>query len=148
MVVDASTGKPIEGASVAIKWSGTHFVEAFIPYASGSYTIEEAKATTDKNGYFKVPKYFLKEFYLGVYKKGYVCWSSNYIFPKSGKGKKRYLFTVHNGMTVKLEPFTKEYPRFDHASFVEAVSGNSGGLEGAGEEIIYYYETKKGRRNE
>lgn len=47
-VVEASTGKPIEGASVAVSWTGTHLIEMFIPYASGSYTIEEAEATTDK----------------------------------------------------------------------------------------------------
>lgn len=154
-VVEASTGRPIEGASVAITWYGTHFIEMFIPYASGSYRIEEARATTDKEGYFEIPKYFLKRFYMGVYKKGYVCWSSDSVFfkgldikEKRDQIKKRIWFRVHSGMTIKLENFTEEYPRFRHASFIDAVSGATGGLEGTGEEIKYYYEVIKGMRNE
>ena len=139
-VVDATTGKPVEGASIAIHWSGTHIAAMFVPYASGTYLIENAKATSDKDGYFEIPKYFLKSFYMGVYKKGHVCWSSNRIFLKGGKRTKRIWFWVRPGMTIKLEPMTSEYPRFEHASFVIAVSSASGGLEGTGEEIKYFKE--------
>ena len=139
-VVEANTGKPIEGVSIAIRWTGHHF-SAF--YSSGSYEIEKARTTSDKEGYFKIPKYFLKSSYMGVYKKGYVCWNNEDIFLKDGLVIKRKGFRVKNGMTIQLEPMTSRYPRFEHASFIEAVSGSTGGLEGAGGEIEYYYKKYK-----
>lgn len=145
-VVDASTGKPIEGASVAIHWAGTHLSALIVTYASGTYLIEDASAKSDKDGYFEIPKYFLKSFEMGVYKKGYVCWSNDYIFLKGGRGEIRKGFRVKNGMTIKLEPFTEEYPRFEHAGFIDAVASATRGLEGAGEEMDYFYEMKRKKK--
>ena len=144
-VVDATTGKPIEGASVAISWTGHHFPSF---YSSGSYVIENAKTTSNQDGYFEIPKYFFKSSYMGVYEKGHVCWSSNRIFLKGGKGKRRRGFWVKNGMTIQLEPMTSDYPRFKHASFIIAVSSASGGLEGTGEERKFFYDIYWNRKNE
>lgn len=143
-VVEANSGKPIEGASIAIRWTGNRFLSF---YSSGSYLIEEAKAISGKEGYFEIPKYFLRNFSMGVYKKGYVCWSNDFIFLKGGKGKKRHWFRVKDGMKIKLEKMTSEYPRFKHAGFVNAVASATRGLEGAGEEMEYYYDTKRKRKN-
>ncbi len=140
-VVDAKTNKPIEGASIAIHWIGRKIGP---PYASGEYTLKIAKDISDGQGYFKVPRYFFKSFDMGVYKKGYVCWSSRAIFLKGigikdrDQFKDRIGFKVRSGMVVKLEPFTDEYPRIRHASFVVSISSVSGGLTGIGEEVKFY----------
>jgi len=140
-VVDAETNKPIEGASIAIRWLG-HKIGP--PYASGTYTLKKAKDISDAEGYFKVRKYFLKSFYMGVYKKEYVCWSSRDIFLKGigikdrDQYKDRIGFKVRSGMMVKLEPFTDQYPRPRHSSFVVNISRVSGGLNGVGDEYKLY----------
>lgn len=145
-VVDAVTGKPIEGASIAVHWLGQKIGP--VPLASGAYTIEKAKDISDKYGFFRIPRYFIKSFYMGVYKKGYVCWNNREIFLQTGKKikdqfgirtydvKDRIGFKVRDGMVIKLEPFTAtdRYIRVRHASFVTATSGASGGLTGIGEE--------------
>ncbi|MCI5209772.1 MAG: hypothetical protein D3910_13485 [Candidatus Electrothrix sp. ATG2] len=140
-VVDAATGEPIEGASIAIRWIG-HKIGP--PYASGEYIAEEANAVSGDDGYFTVPKHYLKSCEMGVYKKGYVCWSNTSIFQK-GLGDMgidrivdRVGFRIADGMVVELEPFTEEYPRPRHASFVRNISRSSGGLDGIGEEIQLY----------
>ena len=152
-VVDATTGEPIEGASVAIRWTGTRISAYIAPYASGSYTIKRAKDVSDKDGYFTIPKYLHKSFYMGVYKQGYVCWDENHIFlqgaPKDEKDeygvgiynvKDKPVFHVKNGMIIELEPFTVTDMeiRARHASFVLSVSRNAGDLEGIEKEVQFY----------
>jgi len=75
-VVDAETGKPIEGAAVGIKWYEYKFGA---PYASGYHKIESAEDLSDADGFFQLPKYTLKNHYMGVYKTGYVCWNNEKI---------------------------------------------------------------------
>lgn len=146
-VVDAITGKPIEGASIAVHWLGQKIGP--VPLASGAYTIEKAKDISDKDGFFKVPRYFFKSLYMAIYKKGYVCWDNRHIFLqgagievkdqfgiKTHHGKPRIGFKVRDGMVIKLEPFTAtdRYIRVRHASFVLTSSRVSGGLTGIGDE--------------
>jgi len=162
-VVDAVTGKPIEGASIAVRWSGKKIGAVFAPYASGSYTVGKAKDISDKDGFFRIPRYFFKSLYMGIYKKGYVCWNNRDIFLQTGikvkdqfgtktdYGKPRIgFFKVRNGMVIKLEPFTAtdRYIRFRHASFVTATSGVSGGLTGIGEEWKIVLEDIQKRKEE
>jgi hypothetical protein len=150
-VVEADTGNPVAGASIAIQWTGTKLEAMIAPYASGTYGIEQAESTSDEDGYFEIPKYFLKSFNMGVYKKGYICWSSDSIFRKGldidkyDRIKKRSWFRVKNGMIIKLERFSKDYPPLQHASYVYNISLNSGGLRGIGDEIklhINRFQTK------
>lgn len=122
-VVDAENGNPIKGAAIVICWVGHKF---FSPYTSGAYTIETAEDLSDENGIFQIPKYALKTYDMGVYKKGYVCWDSEDIFLKDTLNghyfKKRKGFNIENGMVIKLELFTEEYSREQHAHFTNAVS--------------------------
>ncbi|MEW6078294.1 MAG: hypothetical protein AB1724_10810 [Thermodesulfobacteriota bacterium] len=150
-VVDATTGDPIEGASIAISWTGTKIGALFAPYADGTYILEEAKDTSNKDGYFSIPKYFLKSFSMGVYKKGYVCWDAKNVFLQgepikitdqygtrtSDDVKERTGFKVRNGMVIELEPFTATARErlLRHAQFTDSLSGEVGGLDGIGEEI-------------
>jgi hypothetical protein len=48
-VVDAETGKPVEGAVVAVKWYKYKFGP---PLASGYEKIETAEDLSDGNGFF------------------------------------------------------------------------------------------------
>lgn len=149
-VVDEITGKPIEGASIAIHWTGKKIDAVFAPYADGTYTVKIAKDISDEDGYFRIPYYPLKNFDMGVYKKGYVCWDSRYIFlqgePIKIKDqfgirtydvKNRTGFKVRDGMVIELEPFTATKLKVSarHASFVVNTSRDSGGLNGIGEEV-------------
>lgn len=123
-VVDADNGKPIKGAAIVVRWIGHKFGP---PYSSGDYTLEVAEDLSDENGEFQIPKYISKDHYMGVYKKGYVCWDSQDILLKSkAKGrhyKKRKGFKIANGMKINLEVFTDEYSRNQHAHFTDNVAG-------------------------
>ncbi len=147
-VVDAATNQAIEGASIAIRWAGQDPEAYLAPYASGNYLLEKVKTKSDKDGYFTIPKYPLAHPpSMGVYKKGYVCWSNRSIFQKGkrgllekGRAKKRLGFKIKNDMVIKLIPFSDEFDKPTHAAYVDSVSFHSGGLEGIEEEITIYYK--------
>jgi hypothetical protein len=115
-VVDADTGKPIEGAAVAIDWWEPLFGP---PGLSATRDLEIAESVSDAQGYFRVPKYSLfglgKQYRMAVYKQGYVLWSSEKIFPSY---EKRRNFSLENGMMIPLEQFRKDYSKDGHAIFV------------------------------
>jgi len=119
-VVDAETEKPIEKAAVHISWwkSGSG-----PPGLAGDVQVEVAEDLTDAEGLFEVPKYstLLKWYDMAVYKKGYVCWSSEKIFPTWEEKKN---FKLRDGMMIKLERFKEEYSREDHARFTVFMSIN------------------------
>ncbi len=75
-----------------------------------------AEDLTDTNGEFSIPKYWtwFKHYQMAVYKKGYVCWHSNKIFPSF---EERRDFKLKNGMIVKLERFKEEYSKEKHALY-------------------------------
>jgi len=120
-VVDAENGNPIKGAAIVVNWIGHKFGP---PYASGAYSIEVAEDLSDENGTFRIPKYISRHHYMGVYKKGYVCWDSKNIILKgiTDDYKKRKGFNIKNGMVIKLEPFTEEYSHDKHAHFTHGVA--------------------------
>ncbi len=115
-VVDAETGATVAGAVVAIDWWEAAFGPPGFP---ASKDLEVAEAVTDAQGHFRVPKYSLfglgREFNMVAYKKGYVCWSSNKIFPSY---EKREDFDLESGMKIRLEPFKSYYSQEEHAMFV------------------------------
>jgi hypothetical protein len=59
---------------------------------------------------------------MGIYKKGYVCWSSDTFFNPQGKDEDEMFVRrrekVRNGMAVTLKPKTREFPTYKHAAFV------------------------------
>jgi len=111
-VVDAQTSVPISGAAVFIYWSES----SWPPGLGGSKKVEVAEDLTSVEGFFQVPKYSMtsKNYRMAVYKKGYVCWSNEDIFPTL---EKRTDFKLKNRMVIKLERFKEEYSRLRHASF-------------------------------
>lgn len=123
-VVDAETGEPIENAAFYINW----WKVTGIPGLTSSHDVETDEGYTDAEGYFKIPKYstYFKECRMAVYKKGYVCWRSDKIFPT---WEDRKDFKLKNKMIIKLEKFKEEYSKKDHARFTnsaETAAGPSG----------------------
>jgi len=118
MVIDADTGKPIEGAIVMVGWSRTVNVIGF----ATTKTVKLAEVVSDKNGSVTVPgiiSYAVDPPYITVYKKGYVAWSNEYIFPS---WEKRRDFKWKNGYVFRLEKFKSEYPHEMHTSFIHTAT--------------------------
>lgn len=120
-VVDAEAGEPIKKAAVHIYWG----VTKGIPGLSYGKQVEVGEDLTDNQGRFKIPKYstLLKHYYMAVYKKGYVCWSSRKIFPTY---EERKSFKLKNGIVIKLERFKEEYSKEKHANFTISSEVGSG----------------------
>ena len=121
-VVDLETRKPIERAAVFIEWMQSKGM----PGLSYSSKIESFETLSDSEGSFEVPVYSIRAngFKLIVYKKGYVCWSSERVFPSLEKTTD---FLLKDGMLIKLEPFKAEYSPQEHAVFVMQSSVGSKG---------------------
>jgi hypothetical protein len=147
-VVDADTGQPIENAAILIDWSRI----PMIPGLVSSIDVEHAETVSDAKGYFTVPNHhgFIYEYYLTIYRKGYVCWSNRAIFPRGiRKG-----FKLKDGVIIRLEPFKSEYSRLDHAHFT---LGNSVGSKYPGlfneavkeeEQIETEYDQQRAREDD
>jgi hypothetical protein len=113
-VVDADTNAPIEGAVVMVEWTKTHGIG---DHWTESYKV--AETVTDKEGKFTLPgcyRAFVNEPDVTIYKKGYVAWSSRWIFPDR---RKRTDF-MWGDSVLKLEVFKKEYSYLDHTDFIRA----------------------------
>ena len=123
-VVDAETGEPIEGAVVLVQWSKT---TGFGFKATSNYKVVEV--VSDENGELTIPgvfKFGVDRPWLIVYKKGYVAWRHNYIFPNY---EKRTDFRWGDDYVFRLERFREEYSRRDHVYFLDASnSSNTTGL--------------------
>ena len=119
IVVDAETGQPIEGAVILVEWTK---VEGIIGMThTESYKVVEV--VTDKEGKASiegVSSYFVSMPRVTVYKKGYVAWNNEFIFPD---WKKRTDFKWENNYIFKLEKFKPEYSYDKHISFIRASMG-------------------------
>ena len=119
-VIDAQTGEPVEGAVVAIKWIRYKIGPPGYPTPKERYGTTEN--VTDTQGSYTIPYYPIGTHFMGVYKSGYVCWSSDTIFNPDGKNEDEMFVRrweeVDSGMVVKLEPKTADFPKLKHASFV------------------------------
>jgi hypothetical protein len=119
-VIDAQTEQPVEGAVVAIHWLRYKLGPPGLPTPKEYYGTTER--LTDAQGGFTIPKYTFGTPFMGVYKKGYVCWSSEILFNQQGKTEDEMyvhrLVKVKNGMVVKLEPKDESFPTVEHAYFV------------------------------
>ncbi|RLC98243.1 MAG: hypothetical protein DRI46_11675, partial [Chloroflexi bacterium] len=113
-VVDAETDEPIEGAVVLVQWTKT---TGFGFKATSIYKLVEL--VSDKNGELTIPGVFklgASKPMLVVYKKGYVAWRNEYIFPSY---ERRTNFHWRDGYVFRLEHFKAEYSHKDHVSFLD-----------------------------
>ncbi len=126
-VVDAATQQPIKGAAVAIRW----YTDYPDKQSAKTGTVDAAQAVSDAKGVFKIPEYPEKQYILGVYKNGYICWSSQDIFAidpgvyRTEKYRKRKHHQIKEGMQIELEPLQKRYPKELHAGFTVMVAAES-----------------------
>jgi hypothetical protein len=126
-VVDAETQQPIRRAAVAIRWY-TNDTEIS---SARSETIEAAQSVTDDRGVFKIPEYPDQKYTLGVYKNGYICWSSQDIFAiepgpfQAEIYRRRENHQIKEGMQIELEPLHKSHSKDLHAGFAVMVAGES-----------------------
>ena len=119
-VVDAETKHPIKGAAVAIRW----YEEDSDPDSGTARTIEAAQDLSDENGNFNIPEHQDNNYIMGVYKEGYICWSSRSRF---SNGKKVAAVTrpnmqVEDGMEIHLEPLKAGHSKDQHAGFTVLVA--------------------------
>lgn len=116
-VVDADTGQPVEGAVVLVEWTKTSGKWIGLRSTS-SYKVVEM--ITDKEGIFSalgVLNPFVDPPRLTIYKKGYVAWNNEFIFPGF---KKRSNFHWQSGYIFRLNRFEQEYKYSDHIFFIHS----------------------------
>lgn len=119
-VVDAETEHPIKGAAVAIRW----VEDQSETNSATNQTFDSAQDFSDKDGYFNIPDQSDKNFVMGVYKEGYICWSNRCTFT-SGKKEAtmaRQNIRLADGMQIRLEPLKAGDSRDLHASFTVLVA--------------------------
>ena len=119
-VVDAETEHPIKGAAIAIRW----VEDQPDTNSATSQTFYSAQDFSDKDGYFNIPDHPGKNMVMGVYKEGYICWSSRNSFTT---GKKEATIAqqnirAENGMLVRLEPLKPGHSEDQHAGFAVLVA--------------------------
>ena len=117
-VVDAKTGDPIEGAVVLVEWTNTH---GFGHTHTESYKVVEI--ISNKEGRVNIEgvyRPFLNKPHVTVYKKGYVAWNDEYIFPGN---KRRQGFKWENNLVIKMEQFSKkDFSHNHHVSFLRTAT--------------------------
>lgn len=126
IVVDAETGRPIEGAVILVEW----MEEKGLPGLRISESYKVVEVMTDKEGKAHIEGVFspfVDPPYVAVYKKGYVAWSNRFIFPNY---KKRTDFKWENDYMFKLEKFKEEYSYQKHVSFISNAVRGRGASEG------------------
>jgi len=117
-VVDAETGAPIEGAVILVEWTVTKGV----PGMRVTEKFKVIEKVTDKEGKVAISEELdplVNPPRITIYKKGYVAWNNQHIFPT---WKKRTDFRWTEGTTVKMEPFKREYSRAEHVYFLHSVT--------------------------
>ncbi len=119
-VLDAETRHPIKGAAIAIRWYESHSDTD----STTTRTINVNQALSDDQGNFTFPDYPDKNYVMGVYKEGYICWSSRSSFSNGTKAAavSKDDTQTRNGMQVCLEPFKEEHSQDQHASFTVLVA--------------------------
>lgn len=116
-VIDAETGRPIEGAVVLVEWTKTKGIGLTHTEA---YKVQEI--LTDKEGKFSVSGVadpFVNTPSLTIYKKDYIGWNNEFTFPGM---ERRHDFIWERKTTIRMIPFTKDYSRPDHVYFLHSVS--------------------------
>jgi hypothetical protein len=114
IVIDAGTGKPIEGAVVLVEWTKTKGV----PGQTYHEVYKIVETETDKEGKFTVSITYnplVDPPVIVIHKTGYVAWRNDYIFPG---WEKRKHFQYQRGILINLEKWKEEYSYDQHHSFM------------------------------
>lgn len=114
-VIDAETGEPIEGAVAIAEWTKTKGLG--LTYTKSMKVVE---AVSDKEGNIELEgcySPFVNPPHLTIYKKDYVAWNNEYIFPDY---KKRAGFEWKSGQEFRLDKFREGYLHSKHVSFIRS----------------------------
>ncbi|MDA8142266.1 MAG: hypothetical protein M0036_26770 [Desulfobacteraceae bacterium] len=153
-VIDAETRKPVEGAVVAINWIRYKWTLPGLPTQKDRFGTTEC--ITGSQGRFTVPKYPFGSHFMGIYKEGYVCWSSEAAYDPQGqtyeqKYAQRIWHRVKDGMVIELIPIKgKDFPVLEHARFVNNVAEQVESLQftlATSDEFDMEYPRLKKQRN-
>lgn len=118
LVVDAETGRPVPGAVVEASWAFERGVGTTDPFGARDLLIE-----TEADGRYRVPRLDrlptglstrVRRFTLIVYKRGYVGWRSDSMFPT---GARRPDFS-QRGNRARLTKWSDELPHSRHLVFL------------------------------
>ena len=124
-VVQNDTGMPIADAAVAIRWISNQDHRD----TGKSTTFKASQDVSDEDGLFHIPKFKNRDYALGVYKEGYVCWYNRDSFLKNegitenNPGHVTKIPLLENGMEIRLSPFRDSYSPERHAGFTVLVAG-------------------------
>ena len=120
-VLDVQTERPIKDAAVAIRWYENQSEND----SGAGHTFDAVQDLSDENGAFKIPHHPEKTYVMGVYKKGYVTWSSRTTFSNTNETITANSTITHleDGLEIRLEPFNKGYSPDQHAAFTVLVAG-------------------------
>lgn len=145
-VVDAVTKQPVEGAVILAEWTESRESEG----RRYSDTCKVTEVITDKEGNAVIEELVnrpqgtvVSSPRITVYKKGYVAWHSEYIFPVR---KKRTDFKWGTDSVVKLEKFKPGYSYDDHLAFIQ--EAHNFGISSCKKQLIkkaYEWEEHKAR---
>ena len=128
-VVDAESGKPIEGAIVLVEWTMKKGIGLT---HTTSYSAKEK--VTDRDGRFSVNAVlnpFVNAPDVTIYKKGYVAWNSRWIFPD----RRNRTDFIWGDNIFKLEHFKEGYSYDEHTDFIRLSINSSMNLES--KKLIY-----------
>jgi len=135
IVVDAETGQPIAGAVVLVEWTMTSGKWIGLRSTS-SYKVVET--ITDNAGKFKVrgvSNPLVNPPHLTIYKKGYVAWNNEFIFPDYRKRDENDYRSLAPNIVISMERFNeKKYKYSDHTLFIHG--SINAGLPGSEKKLI------------
>ena len=126
-VVDAETRQPIMGAAVAIRW----LEDKQEGPTAETTTFDAIQTLSNSQGVFLMPDHPEKKYILGIYKAGYICWSSRNIFTtgsdenSSTRNRARESYQFKDGMQIELMAFNAEVSKELHAGFTVMVAAES-----------------------
>jgi hypothetical protein len=114
-IIDAETKAPIEGAVVLVEWTKTKGIG--FTYTE-SYKV--AETLSDKEGKFKLPGCVCiatEDPDITIYKKGYVAWNNQYIYPNYAK-RTNVVWGANNYELVMFKP-TESHDK--HITFIHSL---------------------------
>lgn len=119
-VVDAETQYPIKGAAVAIRWYENHDTNG----SAKARTIDVNQDLSNAEGKFKFPHHQDKNYVMGVYKEGYICWSSRSSFSNGNRSVAvpKTDTRLQNDIVIQLERLKGGHSKDQHASFTVLVA--------------------------
>ena len=159
-VIDAETGKPIEGAAVYMGWythKDLNILEGLAQLGGHSeyYFLGEALAFTDTDGRYKVPSEILSQklhwrakkpkVEVLIYKKGYVAYNNEMGFD----GNERFIienprehFKKEDNLVI-LQPWKPGFSHYSHVEIINDLHHWASNQMDSKLESLYMWEWKK-----